>query len=67
MPSLLQILLVTIAKVTNGAVRNESLGLQLELIRVAENHLGQRSTTARVVNNLLHDTANVSMSLGLPS
>lgn len=47
----------------HALVGNEGLGDLLELVRVTELDLGERSTTARVVDDLLHDTADVSMSL----
>ena len=49
----------------HALVGDEGLGDLLEAVRVTEADLGQRSTTTRVVNDLLHHTANVSMSLSV--
>lgn len=49
----------------HALVGDESLGDLLEAVRVTEADLGQRSTTTRVVNDLLHHTANVSMALSV--
>lgn len=48
----------------HALVGDEGLGVELEAVWVTENDLGERRTTAWVVDNLLHDTADVSMSLG---
>lgn len=48
----------------HALVRDEGLGVQLVAVWVAENDLGERSATASVVDNLLHNTADVSMALG---
>lgn len=45
-------------------VGNEGLGDLLELVGRVELNAGEGSTTARVVDDLLHDTANVAMTLG---
>jgi hypothetical protein len=37
----------------------------LELVGVLEDDLGERSTTAGVVDDVLHDAANVSLALGI--
>lgn len=49
----------------HALVGDEGLGVQLELVGVAEDNLGQGSATAGVVDDLLHDTSDVSMSLGV--
>jgi hypothetical protein len=38
---------------------------ELVAVRVAEDDLGKRSTSTRVVDDVLYDTANVSMALGV--
>jgi hypothetical protein len=43
---------------------NEGLGAELVLVRVTEDNLGKGSTTSRIVNNLLDNTANVTMTFG---
>lgn len=48
----------------HALVGNEGLGVELEAVGVAENDLGERSTTAGVVDDLLYDTADVAMLLG---
>jgi hypothetical protein len=47
----------------HSLVGDESLGVELESIRVAELNLGERSTTSWVVDDVLYDAANVAMSL----
>lgn len=47
----------------HALVGDESLGVELEAVRVAENDLGERSTTAGVVDDVLHDTTDVAMTL----
>lgn len=49
----------------HALVGNEGLGLLLELVGGAEHDLGEGSTSAGVVDDLLHDTADVSMTLGV--
>lgn len=49
----------------HALVGDESLGDILVLVRAAEGDLGERSTTAGVVDDLSHDAANVSMSLSV--
>jgi hypothetical protein len=49
----------------HALVGDEGLGDVLELVGVTELDLSERSTTARVVDDLLHDTAGVSMALGV--
>jgi hypothetical protein len=49
----------------HALIGNEGLGDLLEAVGVAEADLGQRSTTAGVVDDILHHTADVSMSLGV--
>ena len=39
--------------------------MQLESVRVAECHFGKRRATARVVDDVLDDTTDVSMALGV--
>jgi hypothetical protein len=43
---------------------DEGLGLLLELVRGAEDDLGERSTTTGIVDYVLNDTADVSMAFG---
>lgn len=47
----------------HALVGDEGLGVQLVAVRVAELDAGERSTTTGVVDDLLHDTADVSMAL----
>lgn len=47
----------------HALVGDESLGVQLVSVWVAENDTGERRTAASVVDNLLDDTTNVSMAL----
>lgn len=49
----------------HALVGDEGLGDILEAVRVAEGDLCERSTTARVVDDLSHNAANVSMSLSI--
>ena len=48
----------------HALVGDEGLGVKLVAVGVAEDDLGQRRTTAGVVDDLLHDTTDVSMALG---
>jgi hypothetical protein len=48
----------------HALVGDEGLGVQLVAVGVAEDDLGQRRATAGVVDDLLHDTTDVSMALG---
>ena len=48
----------------HALVGDEGLGVELEAVRVTENDLGEGGTTAGVVDDLLHNTAGVAMSLG---
>merc|ERR1712137_789963 len=47
----------------HALVCDESLGVVLELVRVAERDAGERSATTGVVDNLLYDTPDVSIAL----
>lgn len=49
----------------HALVGDEGLGVLLELVGVAEDDLGERSATAGVVDDVLHDTTEVSVSLGI--
>lgn len=49
----------------HALVGDEGLGDILVLVGAAEGDLGERSTTAGIVDDLLHDAANVAMSLGV--
>jgi hypothetical protein len=49
----------------HALIGDEGLGDILEAVRVAEGDLCERSTTARVVDDLSHDAANVSVSLSI--
>lgn len=49
----------------HALVGDEGLGVHLELVGVAEDDLGERSATAGIVDDLLDDTTNVSVSLGI--
>lgn len=49
----------------HALVGNEGLGVLLVPVGVAELDASQRGTTAGIVNDLLHDTADVSMTLGI--
>lgn len=48
----------------HALVSNEGLGDLLELVRAVENDPGKRSTATGVVDDLLHDTADIAMALG---
>ena len=48
----------------HALVGDEGLGVQLVPVGVTELDAGERSTTTRVVDDLLHDTPDVSMALG---
>ena len=48
----------------HALVGDEGLGVKLVAVGVAEDDLGQRRTTAGVVDDLLHDTTDVTMTLG---
>ena len=41
---------------------DEKLSVLLEFVLVSEDNLGKRSTSARVVNDVLHDSLDVSVS-----
>ena len=41
---------------------DEKLSVLLEFVLVSEDNLGKRSTSARVVHNVLHDSLDVSVS-----
>lgn len=49
----------------HALVGDEGLGVLLELVGVAENNLGEGRATAGVVNDLLHDAADVALTLGI--
>lgn len=49
----------------HALVGDEGLGDHLELVGVTELDLGEGSTTTGVVDDLLHDTAGVAMTLGI--
>lgn len=49
----------------HALVGNESLGAELVAVRVAEDNLGQGSTTTRVVDDIPNDTASVSVALSI--
>jgi len=49
----------------HALVGDEGLGDLLEAVWMAERDLGQRRTTSSVVDDLLHHTSDVSMSLGV--
>jgi len=48
----------------HALVGNEGLGNLLEFVGAVENDPGKRSTATGVVDDLLHDTADVAMTLG---
>ena len=48
----------------HALVGDESLGVQLVAVGVAELNAGEGSTTTGVVDDILHDTADVTMALG---
>lgn len=50
---------------TGEARANVRLLLQLEAVGVTEDNLGERSSTSGVVDDLLDDTASVSVALGV--
>jgi hypothetical protein len=60
-------LLTSVDELTSvdALVSNEGLLTLLVLVRVTENDLGKGSTTARVVNDLLDNTTNVTVSLSV--
>jgi len=45
--------------------RNHQLLLELETVRITEDHTGERSTTTRVMDELLYQTADVTVTLGI--
>lgn len=47
----------------HALVGDEGLGVELEAVRVTEDDLGEGSSSAGVVDDLLYDTTDVSMSL----
>lgn len=47
----------------HALVGDEGLGVELEAVGVTEDDLGQGGTTAGVVDDLLHDTTNIAVSL----
>lgn len=49
----------------HALVGDEGLGVKLVPVRVAERHLCERCSTARVVDDVLDDTTDVSMALGV--
>lgn len=49
----------------HALVGDESLGVKLESVWVTENDLGERSTTSWVVDDVLDNTADVSMALSV--
>lgn len=49
----------------HALVCDESLGVELKFVGIAENDLGERCATTGVVDNLLHNTTDVSISLGV--
>lgn len=49
----------------HALVGNEGLGVELETVGVTEDDLGEGSTATSIVDNLLHNTTNVAMSLGV--
>jgi len=48
----------------HALVGDEGLGLLLELVGGVEDDAGERSTTTGVVDDLLHDTTDISVTLG---
>lgn len=46
-------------------LRDEGLGVLLVSVRVTEDDLGERSTSTGVVDDLLHHSSHVTMSLSL--
>lgn len=49
----------------HALVGDEGLGVELEAVWVAENDLGERSTTSWVVDDVLHDTTDVTVTLSI--
>jgi len=49
----------------HALIGNEGLGVLLELVGVAEGDLGEGSTTARLVDDLLDHASDISMALGV--
>ena len=49
----------------HALVGDEGLGVELVSVRVTEDDLRERGATAGIVHNLLHDTADVAVSLGI--
>jgi len=49
----------------HALVGDESLGLLLELVGGVEDNAGERRATAGIVDDLLHDTADVAMAFGV--
>lgn len=49
----------------HALVGDEGLGVLLELVGVTEDDLGQGGTTAGVVDDVLHDTADIAVALGI--
>lgn len=49
----------------HALVGNEGLGVVLESVGITEDDLGEGSTATSVVDDLLHNTTNVAMSLGV--
>lgn len=49
----------------HALVGDEGLGVQLEAVRVAEDDLGEGRAAAGVVDDVLHDPADVAMALGV--
>jgi hypothetical protein len=49
----------------HALVGDEGLGVELESVRVTEDDFGERSTTARIVDYILHNPSNIAMSFGV--
>jgi len=49
----------------HALVGDESLSVELEAVWVSEDNLGERSTTSWVVDDVLYDTTDVTVSLGI--
>lgn len=49
----------------HALVGNEGLGVELESVWVAEDNLCERRTTSGVVDDILHNAANVTMTLSI--
>jgi hypothetical protein len=45
-------------------IRDKGLSVTLESVGIAKDDFGERSTTTRIVNYFLDDTANVSVTFG---